>query len=337
MKKTKVIIIAAIILVAAVVVLALVAPKEYAVSRSTTIDAPAGDVYALVYDFSKFSKWSPWYERDTTQKTSIEGNGEVGTILKWESENEQVGKGYLKRKVAEENQKIVNELGFDEGKFLSDDSWTFDEEDGKTKVTWTNSSSDLNFMAGIFFMFNDPDKMMGKDFEEGLEKLKTYVESHPKQSTPKEMVIELTDYGTNNIISIREETTVDNMQATLGKLYGELTTYAAEKGLETQGMPLAIWHKFEPPQIEVEAGLSTVKLAEGNDRVKAYKSNLGEVAVGHYYGPYDGFQQAHEKIHEWIKANGKEVAGPPVEVYQTDPVAGTDANEWLTDIIYPVK
>lgn len=338
MKATKVIIVAVVILIAAILIVGLIAPKEYEVTRSTTIDASADEVFENVYYFKNFDRWSPWYDMDTTQQTTIEGNdGEVGSKMSWKSENEQVGEGYLERKSVEKNKSIVNELGFDDGRFLSTDSWTFVEEDGRTTVTWTNSSNDLNFVAGMFFMFNDPDKMMGKDFEKGLEKLKAYVESHPKKSEPKEMVIELTQYGASNVISIKEKTTRGNLEATLGKLYGELSAYVSENNLETQGMPFAIWHLFDPPNIEVEAGFSTVELAKGNDRIKAYESNLGEVAVGHYYGPYTGFEQAHAKMHEWVKANGKEVAGPPVEVYQTDPGAEPDQNKWLTDIIYPVK
>ena len=33
---------------------------SYSVTRSTTVDAPAHEVHALIADFHRWTEWSPW-------------------------------------------------------------------------------------------------------------------------------------------------------------------------------------------------------------------------------------------------------------------------------------
>ena len=86
----KIAIAVAVVVVGLVVVVAL-QPKDYRVSRSATIAAPAPVVFALVNDFHKWAAWSPWATVDPAMKQSFEGApAGAGAAYTW-SGNREVG------------------------------------------------------------------------------------------------------------------------------------------------------------------------------------------------------------------------------------------------------
>ncbi len=54
-----------------------------------------------------------------------------------------------------------------------------------------------------------------------------------------------------------------------------------------------------------------------------------------YFGPYDAMAPIYAEIEAWLKANGKETAGPPREVYFSEPVG--DPSTWETHVIWPFR
>lgn len=336
MKVVKILVVAVLIIVAAYLIAGFLGPKNFSVTRSTTINAPVEVVWDQVYYFSNFNNWSPWYEMDTTQKHIVEGeDGEVGSIMKWSSDNKDVGSGSQERIENVEHSKIVNILRFEGFEMPATDTWTFNEnEDGSTEVIW-NLSGDLDFMGGVFFLFMNADKAMGPDFERGLEKLKNYTENLKPEM--KESPIETKMMEPRPVITIKEATTYDQIPATLGKLYGELMVFAHEKGVEVDGMPFAVYHDWNPPTVTVEAGFFTKELAKETDRVNAYNTEETEVVYTTHWGAYDKAEVTHQRIDEWVVENNREEAGPPMEVYVTDPGMEPDTTKWQTEIYYPLK
>jgi effector-binding domain-containing protein len=53
-------------------------------------------------------------------------------------------------------------------------------------------------------------------------------------------------------------------------------------------------------------------------------------------GPYDTLHEAYAAIEEWMKGEDLTPAGPPWEVYITDPTAVQDPTEWETEVYWPV-
>ena len=60
-------------------------------------------------------------------------------------------------------------------------TFSFDPIPEGTKVTWAMDGNN-NFMSKAFQMFMDMDKMVGKDFEQGLASMKAAAESAAKAS-----------------------------------------------------------------------------------------------------------------------------------------------------------
>lgn len=165
-------------LVILVLLLALIAPKNYNVFRSIEIARPKAEVFDHLKYLKKQDEWSPWARKDPNMKKSFTGtDGEVGCISHWAG-NKDVGEGEQEITNIIPGERIEGELRFlKPWKSTSDCYLDVDDgSDGKTKVTWGFSGKN-KFPMSIMMLFMSMDKMVGKDFEEGLATLKSQMES----------------------------------------------------------------------------------------------------------------------------------------------------------------
>lgn len=61
------------------------------------------------------------------------------------------------------------------------------------------------------------------------------------------------------------------------------------------------------------------------------------VAATMHRGPYDEIGPAYHSVAGWIQEHGHEVAGPPREIYLTDPQETPDPADNLTEIQFPIR
>lgn len=164
-------------IVALVLLLAIIAPKTYEVSRSIVIDKPRNEVFTHLKSLKKQDEWSPWGKRDPNMEKKFTGtDGEVGATSSWKG-NKEVGEGEQEIKKIIENERIENELRFlKPWKSTSDAFFITEDADSGTKVTWGFKGYN-KFPMSIMMLFMSMDKMIGKDFEEGLGDLKKTLES----------------------------------------------------------------------------------------------------------------------------------------------------------------
>lgn len=168
------IIVALIILV---VLLALIAPKTYDVSRSISISRPKPEVFDYLKSLKNSNEWSPWAKKDPNMEKKFTGtDGEVGCVSYWKG-NKDVGEGEQEITKIVDGDRIESELRFLKPWKSTSDCYTTVEDSGSgnTKVTWGFSGKN-KFPMSIMTLFMSMDKMVGKDFEEGLTTLKTVLE-----------------------------------------------------------------------------------------------------------------------------------------------------------------
>lgn len=151
-------------------------PSEKTMQWSSEFKASPEKIYHLVSDFSNYKKWNPWSAREP------EAHGEMSGIPntighKWIWDGKKIGKGYLQIKELEENKSIISDLIFEKPRQMkSEDLWSFRKiDDNTTLVSWGHKAY-LNYPAGRIFGLMLP-KMLGKDFEQGLQNLKELSES----------------------------------------------------------------------------------------------------------------------------------------------------------------
>ena len=160
-----------------VVILAILAPKTYDVSRSIEIEKPKDAVFTVLRSLKRQDEWSPWAKKDPNMKKEFRGtDGEVGSVSYWLG-NKEVGEGEQEITKIIDGEKIEGELRFMKP-FKSESNCYFITDEtsgGGTKVTWGFSGNN-KFPMSIMMLFMSMDKMVGKDFEEGLSSLKTLME-----------------------------------------------------------------------------------------------------------------------------------------------------------------
>ena len=163
-------------IVIVIIVLAIIAPKNYDVYRSISINKPLTEVFQYLKLLKNQDNWSPWAEKDPNMEKSFSGtDGEIGFISKWIG-NKEVGEGEQEITGIVENEVIHSQLRFLKPfKSTSDAYLKVNKDNNGTKVTWGFSGKN-KFPVSIMMLFMNMDKMVGKDFEYGLNKLQQILE-----------------------------------------------------------------------------------------------------------------------------------------------------------------
>ncbi|MFX0556769.1 SRPBCC family protein [Maribacter sp. CXY002] len=161
-----------------IVFLAIIAPKTYDVSRAIEIDTSNERIFPYLKYLEKQREWSPWAKKDPDMETKLIGtDGAVGAVSYWNG-NKAVGEGEQELTKIMEGKRVESELRFLKPWKSESDCYIDLEEitQGKNKVTWGFTGKN-KFPFTIMMLFMNMDKMIGKDFEEGLEMLKAKLES----------------------------------------------------------------------------------------------------------------------------------------------------------------
>lgn len=146
-------------------------PADFQVTRTRTVAAPPDVVYGYVNDLRKWREWSPWEKRDPDLKREYSGTAAgTGASYHWMGNN-QVGEGRMTITDSRPAQLIALRLEFIKPWTATNRAqFDFAPSGSGTSVTWT-MSGEKNFMAKAFGLLVDVDKLVGTDFDRGLENL----------------------------------------------------------------------------------------------------------------------------------------------------------------------
>jgi hypothetical protein len=177
--------IAAIVIVVAVVAVlgyAATRPDTFRVQRTATVKAPAEKIFPLIDDLHAHTTWSP-FEKDPNMKRTHSGAARgKGALYEWEG-NRQVGSGRIaitdstpsKVTMALDMLKPFEAHNIVEFTLEPNGSSADATTNVTTNVTWAMHGRQP-FMAKVMSTFINCDKMVGRQFEEGLGKLKVLAE-----------------------------------------------------------------------------------------------------------------------------------------------------------------
>jgi hypothetical protein len=150
---------------------------DFEVVRSTTIGAPAERVHGLIDDFHAWRTWSPWEDLDPSLQREYSGaDSGVGARYAWEG-NRKAGKGNMEI-VGSTPERVDLRLTF-EKPWKADNAVDFTlapAGDGATEVSWRMTGA-YRGVAGLIGRVLNMDRLVGKDFEKGLARLKSAAES----------------------------------------------------------------------------------------------------------------------------------------------------------------
>jgi len=340
MKILKIIGIIIAVLIIAFLLLGLIMPKAYHVERSVSIAAPQDLVFEQVVYFKNAAAWEPWRAYDSTMITTIEGeDGNIGAIFSWKG-NKDVGSGSQEIISIEDNKCVHFTMKFLEP-FESESTTYYDlsPENDQVKVTWGFDGVN-KFPWNALSIFMNMDKMLGTEFEKGLENLKVICENLAVQKAKYGFVIDEFEFKGKTYISKKEILTFDQMQPFMAKNYGAIAQLIDEKGIKTDGYPAGIYWSWDMEKMtsEMAAAIPVKDITDSpSDEFELLNLPSARALKIRFYGPYEKIGDAHLAMDAYMKDHGLKQLVPVIEVYVTDPMAEIDPEKWLTKVIYFVE
>ncbi len=317
-------------------------PATVRIQRTKYISASPSTVYGLLNNLKTYDDWMPWNRIDPNMQKNYGSLTEgPGASYSWSSANKKVGVGTLTITGSEPDRQVLTSLQFGDMPATLG-GWTLSPRDTGTLVNWymdakmTGSNPIYSMMGKYMGLFMD--KMVGPDFEQGLDSLSALAErTHPpRMGTYKLDTIQTT---AQIIVYIPDKAdSAGDIAKKLAKIYGEeLGGFIHKENLRMAGAPVA-WYSAEAFPLTFEAGLPVDKAPKATTgRIKVRQTQAGSALVAHYFGPYSLDGVAYSAIQDWLQAHGKTAAAPPYEVYIGDPGVEKDPYKVQTDIIQPLQ
>ncbi len=335
MKFLKILLYIVLAVAGVMLILSLIMPKSGHVSRTVVIKAPKTAVWAMVQDLKMHEKWSPWKDYDTNMTNTYSGpDGQVGQKNEWKG-NDQVGEGSQEITMMQAEASQVVHLHFMKPfENETDASFTLrDTADASVAVTW-GMEWKMPWPMNAMGAFMSMEKMIGPDFEKGLNKLKTLAEAAPAAASYEIKEIEMptrTYWGKQ--ATVEKSKIAAFFGENFPKIFGDIMTAKAQP----EGAPSGIFFKWEDGSPTTE--MAAVVPAKGfkSKTWKSWEIKAGKAVSIDYYGNYDGTEAAHNALGKYVADNKLEMSGPVIEEYVTDPGKEKDTAKWLTRIYYPVK
>jgi len=308
-------------------------PRKVSVERKLVMNASPRSIFEQINTLKNWVKWSPWHRMDTTMQLSFTGlETGAGASYNWISVNKNVGSGSLTIIASVPNDSLVMLMdyganGKSTGKFL------LVKENQNTRVTWcVESDLGMNPISRWFGLFLDC--MVGPDLEKGLLNLDQLL-------TENKIVndFEIIDYEipAQIILSIRDTASSETVSSKLTSMFNKLSDFLKSRSLSPTGAPMTIFHSFTNGNFDIEACMpikSVLKVPEG---FSCYEKENQKAVMIQYIGNYKFINRAYTALQTYVADRGLQLAGPPLEIYVTNPSLNADTNTWQTNVLYPVK
>jgi effector-binding domain-containing protein len=119
---------------------------------------------------------------------------------------------------------------------------------------------------------------------------------------------------------------------------GVLMETVAGSGATRAGPPFLVTmgEMDDPAGVDLEIGVPIEGPFEATDDVAESVLPGGTVASTVHVGSYRSIGRAYGALAPWIAEQGREIAGPPVEIYISDPDE-TPPEELRTEVRFPVR
>jgi len=177
------------VVIGLLLVVAALRPSEFKVSRSGMVAAPAEVVFPHVNNLHHWEAWSPWAKLDPNAKTTYSGPPEgKDAAFAW-SGNNKMGEGKMTIIESRANELVRFQLDFLKPfKGTNTAEFTFRPVGEQTEVNWSMWGK-CNFVARLFGLFFNCEKMVGGQFEKGLADLNSTVQKSASAPANRSMAV----------------------------------------------------------------------------------------------------------------------------------------------------
>lgn len=159
-------------------IIALFSKKDYSVEREIVIRRPKNEVFNYIKHLKNQDHYNKWVMKDPNMKKEFKGtDGNLGFIYAWDG-NKQAGKGEQEIIGLREGERLDIEIRFirpfeaiAKAPYITESI-----SPDQTRLKWGMSSS-MKYPMNAMLLFMNMDKLLGKDLEISLEKLKAIIEN----------------------------------------------------------------------------------------------------------------------------------------------------------------
>lgn len=174
--------IAGIVIVAVIaipLIVALIAKKEYEVTKEVTIDQPKEQVFEYILLLKNQDAFSVWSKMDPNMETDYRGvDGTIGFVSAWSSNDPDVGSGEQEITGIIPGHRIDYELRFFEPFGSTSQAYMIVESLNRntTRVQW-GFTGRFDYPMNLMLLMMDFEGMIGEDLQSGLNNLKVLLEN----------------------------------------------------------------------------------------------------------------------------------------------------------------
>lgn len=162
-------------IIAVILVAASTKPNTVHYERSIIINTSAERILPHIVDFRQWMPWSPWEKKDPAMQRDYSGaSSGPGAKYHWLG-NDKVGEGSMAIEESSSEGVRIDMRFIKPWKAVCVARFHFTRQGDATNVRWTMDGPQI-FMGKVMSLFMNMDRMIGKDFEEGLAGLKREAE-----------------------------------------------------------------------------------------------------------------------------------------------------------------
>lgn len=142
-----------------------------------------------------------------------------------------------------------------------------------------------------------------------------------------------------HVAALRKHATKATIGQDVSSGFAAVGEAVGRSGLPMVGPPFLIMFDVldEETGADIEIAFPVATPFPGLGDVVGEELAATTVASAVHRGPYDEIGPAYHKLAGWIQEHGHEVAGPPREIYLTDPQETPDPADYVTEIQFPIR
>jgi effector-binding domain-containing protein len=151
--------------------------------------------------------------------------------------------------------------------------------------------------------------------------------------------VQVRELPAQHVAAVKKRTSLTSIGQDIQAAMAELSGTIAPQGIVPAGPPFLIMHDTieEETEGEIELCVPVAEPFAGGNAVYGRDVEATTAATTTHRGPYDQVGPAYQTLMGWVQEHGREVVGPPREVYLTDPRETPDPADYLTEIALPIR